>query len=333
MEAWLDAVMDIAPDTLTLPSPLAPERHYGDYPDTEDPAQGTVSLASEGAGAPYTLLVVSGVHRGRLARYDVDSQSCEWVERVWPHAPATFLDWYEGWLDLVMAGRRPVHYGAGLIGPEWALARALQDRSLTDPIRRRAALGLGDFGSLAESTREVVQAVFTSDSACVRAAVVPLLAEGGLSLRQSLSRALQDPAPEVRAAATRRLVFMGTEDAQRMLVDVLDDPDNQIAESALIALRESRFLDVEHLVALYHRPALRQQVVSILRKFPCARSLETLMQAMSDPSAEVRRIAAFSVGDLGQPSSAVALRRALAHESDPAVRHALSSSLERLGSP
>ncbi len=71
--------------------------------DTLDPQDGTLGLIEQGCGIE-TVLVLNGPHRGRVVNAYWDDP---------PHfAPyAHFLDYYEGWLDTLLARRAPGWYG------------------------------------------------------------------------------------------------------------------------------------------------------------------------------------------------------------------------------
>jgi hypothetical protein len=330
MEQWTSAFLDAESGLAALECRLDPSLRSDDYDNTCDPAQGTLAIASEGAGAPYTLIVVTGPHRDRLVRYHLETTACEWIERASPHGPATFLDWYEGWLAGVLAGSWPSFYGAGLIGSEADLRLALLDTSLPIRARQRAITSLSCIRTPAHESLAALQHVYESDETILRAAALPLLLSmvpHGLKIAES---ALQDPASEVRRAVIHGLRRMASPDAYRLLVRSLDDTDDENAEKALMALRNADGLDDAMLARLYARPVLRQQVVSILGRFSTNHSLTTLETALTDRSHHVRRIAAFSIGATGLQAGLPVLERARQMESEPSVVRAIDISLGRL---
>jgi hypothetical protein len=333
MEQWTSAFLDAESGLAVLACRLDPSRGSDDYDDTCDPAQGALAIASEGAGAPYTLIVVTGPHRDRLVRYHLETTACEWIERASPYGPATFLDWYEGWIDGVLAGSWPAFYGAGLIGSEVDLRLALLDTSLPIRARQRAITSLSCIRIPAHESLAAFQHVYESDETLLRAAALPLLLSVEPHALKIAENALQDPAPEVRRAAIIGLRRMASPDAHRLLVRSLDDTEDENVEKALMSLRDTDALDDAMLARLYERPMLRQQVVSILGRFSTIRSLTTLETALTDPSRHVRRIAAFSIGLTGLPAGIPALERARQTESEPSVVRAIDISIARLKRP
>jgi hypothetical protein len=333
IDAWTSALFDEEPGLVAAECLLDPRRGFGDYDDARDPAQGTVAIASEGAGAPYTLLVTSGADRNHLARYVMETSASEWIERAVPFGAATFLDWYEGWLDCVLAGSWPAFYGSGLIGKEQDLLHALMDAALPTHARRRALTGLASARTLDPTTIAAIHDVFAGAEATLRAAAVPLLVPIDSLECVIAERALKDPDVEVRRAVVTGLRRSSSPRARDLLVRALDDSDDLVATDALMALRETDALDDTALARLYARPALRQHVVSILGRFATERSLETLRMGLTDTSIHVRRIAAFSLGSTGAAAAVPALRSARDCEQDPSVAKAIDISLSKLERP
>lgn len=65
---------------------------------------GTLPLCHQGCGI-YSLLVLNGPHRGRICNVE------DWTTRPIFSPHRHFLDWYEGWLNEILAGKPIRWYG------------------------------------------------------------------------------------------------------------------------------------------------------------------------------------------------------------------------------
>ena len=104
LQDWATSLWGMpTPNTLAAPFPAEPGRRYQDWPlevapgDDDEPYTGTLALSDQGCGY-LSILVVSGPARGRIADTSDSPAGPNFT------SDADFLDWYERWLDAVLAG-------------------------------------------------------------------------------------------------------------------------------------------------------------------------------------------------------------------------------------
>jgi HEAT repeat protein/Zn-dependent protease with chaperone function len=152
-----------------------------------------------------------------------------------------------------------------------------------------------------------------------------------------LVRALDDRSPVVRRNAAwaigevRGSMFVGRSDALAPLIRLLSDGDATVRRAAAFGLSELKDGDaVDPLIAALadRDEAMRGMVVVALAEIRDRRATPALAQTViTDSSAEIRRAAAWALGELKDPRAVDALNRAL---HDPPVRAAAEQALAEI---
>jgi HEAT repeat protein len=180
-----------------------------------------------------------------------------------------------------------------------------EDSSLAAPIRGEALALLTECTWRGDRYRRV--APFLRDAqAPIRAGAVRALGVGGsgAELTEALAAALEDPAPEVVAAAIDAAAHR-----------------RQSAQADEIAKR----LEAEH-------PMVRQAAARALERLGRPRHVKALSDCLQqDPAPAVRVSAAQTLGVLGGPFALSALSQAAQNDPDTHVQHVSREALKRLG--
>ncbi|WP_437876327.1 HEAT repeat domain-containing protein [Sorangium sp. So ce513] len=225
----LDAECPLHPDTLPPGEDWLEALLPGEDDAMDRALRGTLSLGTQGCSY-YTQLVVTGPARGRVVYVDLDGGR--------PYFPECtgFLDWYERWLDELLAGCKIHWFGIGMPGLEPELAGALRrGERLVDALaamRRLPRVGT--------DTLDLVIARLDHPDARVREQALQVLGELDDDAAARARPFLRDPEAGPRRAALRA-VCKG--DAARWAADaraMLDDADGSIASAALRALDEAK---------------------------------------------------------------------------------------------
>ncbi len=153
-----------------------------------------------------------------------------------------------------------------------------------------------------ERVRELLAAIDAGDDARAEEAALAL-ARRGETVLPSLRDLLSSGERDRRWWAARALAAVGTEEAARAIVGVLDDPDPDVRACAVVGLAE------------LHPPA----------------AVEPLVARLSDPSAYVARLVADALAQFGQP--AVGPLIAALREGGVAARVGAARALSRLQPP
>ncbi|ASO21041.1 hypothetical protein FHR81_002010 [Actinoalloteichus hoggarensis] len=233
-------VSDSFPGALREPSPFVPGAEYGEDwwddfwgpDDRPDPLQGTLAVVHHGC-ADYTQLVVTGPGRGRLVNVNLDGSVPPYVLE-----DRDFLDWYERWLDELLAGHRVAGFGAKLPGDEATLIRVLA----ADPAasrRARAATSLAHLARLSPAAVRALATATTDPAAIVRTAALGVAWRAGIAIEDAARNALSDPEAAVRAEAISVLRVHRTSDLAARATAQLADDDRDLIHRALWALADS----------------------------------------------------------------------------------------------
>ena len=188
--------------------------------------------------------------------------------------------------------------------------------------RRRAAAIAGHVGDVATA-----QALAVDDDASVRATAVGALARLGELDAVTLTAALRDADPAVR----RRAAELGARRPEVDLLELLDDHDDSVVETAAWACGERGPAGaevVERLATLAgsHRDALvREAAVAALGALGDEAGLPAILTATQDKPA-VRRRAVLALAPFQGPDVDAALQRAL-NDHDWQVRQAAEDLL------
>jgi hypothetical protein len=154
----------------------------------------------------------------------------------------------------------------------------------------------------------------------------------------ALGAALSNPlyTGEARAAMARALGAIGSNDAATPLVSALSDADPLVKAAAVEALREvTGFRDgmVAAPLVTDADAQVRASAVTTLGMLRTQGGASALLRALaSDPSENVRKKAAWSLGQIGAPSSVVGpgLQAASVNDQSPFVRSLAQASLGNL---
>jgi hypothetical protein len=295
---------------------------------------GTIDLTDEGCTFAR-LLVVSGLHRGRIVHVDLERNG-------WPtFDPAPdFLTWYENWLfrrdaptpwrDDVEAAR--LILDAGDDGAAQDAVRACFRLAAPYPLTSSSAvetLGAGVGGHAASRGR--ARAVWTL-------AHMSFLRQELAGARQLIGPALRDPDVAVRALA----VCYADLDADA-LRDLLDDPSSQVVGAALVRLVQSdeHHLDVLRRLLGASSPAVRiagaEAGLSAYRQHEWDRPGiaaigpalgDLFLDAIDDPEPRVR-VAAIVVLAVRDPDRALPALLAGSRDGDDEVRFRAVQALRR----
>ena len=161
----------------------------------------------------------------------------------------------------------------------------------------------------------------------------------------ALSAAMSNPiySAEARAAMARALGSIGRPDAAPALVGVLASPDPAVKASALSALRQIQgFHQPDAAAALLTDADEQVRAEAALTLGATLRTGKTGVQPAgvsqllatlaTDPSSDVRKKAAWSLGEMGAPASAAApgLQAAASQDPSPAVRSLAHIAISKL---
>lgn len=244
-------------DWLARPSPLRPGRNPlpevdpdevddDDWPPPEllSRYQGVLSLGSRGCSFA-TGLVVSGEARGRVVYLDASHDEAPYVGR-----DADFLDWYERWLDELLAGYRGSWFGYGPAGGEAELLALLVASG--DPALRLEALhNLQRIPALTGACWRALRPLLAAESADERAAAVEVFARGEPAHGPVLVALFEDESPRVRMAAYRAVAAVAVATHGDALWQRLwAETDADARETAFYALKARGALDAARLEAL-----------------------------------------------------------------------------------
>ncbi|NMO23348.1 hypothetical protein HPC49_52230 [Pyxidicoccus fallax] len=254
---------------------------------------------------------------GPLARKELERALGDSDRSVRRDAAETLAE-AEG-LALRLAAERRVETGDAAVARPWleAMVRekgcaafllgTVADRSLPGPVRGDALTLLPDCEEGARERAGRVAPYLNDPEPLVRAGAVRAL--GAVAARHpelagATVRALQDPAPEVVAAALE--VMAGQRQTSR---------GDEAAE----------LLDSEH-------PMVRAAAARALEQMGRASHVKGLTLCLrEDPVADVRVAAAQALGRIGGPQAAAALSDAAARDPDTHVQHVSREGLRRLG--
>jgi HEAT repeat protein len=147
-----------------------------------------------------------------------------------------------------------------------------------------------------------------------------------------LMDALDDRKRPVRAAAARSLGRLGVVDAALPLVEALVSGrvPNGVAGQALVELGPAAVPELRR-IAEHTEPQVSATAVTLLGLVGDSRDAALAVGALQDPSADVRRAAAETLGRIGGPAAEQPLRAALS-DRIPFVRAAAAAALGALRS-
>jgi hypothetical protein len=334
LDRVLAATMDDDPADLAAPSVLDPTKGFHDYGDVQ-PARGTATLTADPQDWFFTLLVVSGGHRGRLLHFVSMFLECDWVESATGGFPG-FADWYEAYLDKVLAGASPETAVGQMLGDERSLTELALDTTAPDRLRGKAVGALSGLPALRDraATIEVFRTAFDGGSPALQRNALSAwlrVAPEDEGAAKALRRAIASPDPQLRGRAASEAGGLGRRFTDVLLAG-LDDPDPRIVLECVMTLARWDALTLPLLSKLHGNPSseVRLHVLGSLEKILDPRSVKLALASLSDPSPFVRRHAATSLEALGAREAAPALESAIEIEQDAMARKAMLSVLQAL---
>jgi HEAT repeat protein len=135
----------------------------------------------------------------------------------------------------------------------------------------------------------------------------------------ALSKAMEDPVPEVRLRAAQALGQLGTGPALRPLIDALCEPNrwSAIRVAEILTARGEEVAD--EIEAAFERltPRGKLAALDVAANLRAGRAVPWLERLLRDTEADVRARAAHALGAIGEPASGPALTRALSDDAWP----------------
>jgi HEAT repeat protein len=181
-------------------------------------------------------------------------------------------------------------------------------RKLTGDANARVAVYFGDKPSLRAAVQDLhARRMWRRAAAAYR---LGDMADPGVA--PALLRALDDDKRPVRAAAARSLGRLGIVDAALPLVEALVSRrvPNGVAGQALVELGPASVSELRR-IAEHREPEVRAAAVTLIGLVGDSRDTELAVRGLDDPSAEVRRASAETLGRIGGPTAEAPLRLAL----------------------
>ncbi|WP_132880903.1 HEAT repeat domain-containing protein [Tamaricihabitans halophyticus] len=319
---------------LAAPSPLRSGVRYRDdwwdnYTDSGPdpvPHQGTIAVAHHGCDS-YTVLIVTGTARGRLAMLDFTGVPGPYVLE-----DDDFLSWYERWLDELAAGYR-IGLAEGKIPGD---QQRLVDILVTDANaarRARAARSMLAFDDLRPATVAALANVAVDPAPEVRAEAMRVAAARVLTALVPVTRDLfNDPNATVRLAAFDALSAFGQVDLPALARRLLDDSSAEARTRAIRWLSDADELSGQDLAPLCMDPDVRMRRTAVHHLFAArgARVPGLLANALTDAQPLVRLAAVQAIGRRAEAGLRGQLIDALATETDAMVRTNLQRVLADL---
>lgn len=152
---------------------------------------------------------------------------------------------------------------------------------------------------------------------------------------EEVSSFLADAEPPVRAGAVRALAHPRSAQGDAAVAAALEDPAPEVVAAALTVVGEHRRREhAGDVVALLDAASssVREAAVLALERLGRAQDVKPLARVLAeDRVASVRVVAARALGALGGPFAASALSQAVARDPDSHVQHVARRGLERLG--
>jgi HEAT repeat protein len=191
------------------------------------------------------------------------------------------------------------------------------------------------------TTPEAVQALLNSEDFGQRLSGVNQLrslpADQAFDLIQ---KPIADPNTRVRYAAISQLSSLGQQDRSRtqeiLRRALLQDPEPDVQAAAADALGALKLTDAfEDLQQVYHRSSewlVQFSIIAALGELGDARSFELLEAALASPTELIKTAAIGSLGELGD-RRAIPLLLPLISDPDWQVRHRVAQALGLLKSP
>jgi HEAT repeat protein len=317
----------------------APDTDTDADADADDP--GDLLLIAD-RGCTYAVaMAVSGPHYGRIAHVEIDELSHEFLR------DADFLAWYERWLDEMLWGFNTDDFGYGLPGTAADMLRVLADRAAPPDVVADALTTLVRVPTPGPSILAAVRAAVGHPAAQVRARALRVIRQGRDAAGYAAAvDALRDGSPLVRDAALATVASLAGDGWLAAARSMMNDPDSDVAERAVVILRTARQLtwaEVRPLLSRESQPRVAWAAAGAVCHVPEAadplalfarilddgghagatmtaismalgrgggtRLVELLIRASTHPDVAVRCDVARALGKIGDPAAIPTLRR------------------------
>jgi len=211
--------------------------------------QGTLCIGTQG-WTHDTVLILNGPYRGRIVYIDRDEQ------RPFFAYEKNFLNWYERWLDELIAGRSVERFGRLPGGSEQELL-ALFDETDDDQLRLEALRGLFKIPALGPGTTARLRHIFRETEPYTPLALVTLqhLAKADYPYVENdlLDVLHNSPRSEERQVAARLLqTYMPTGTLRKKVPDLTkllhQENDHGVVHSLLMLIQAAGAIDSDALL-------------------------------------------------------------------------------------
>jgi HEAT repeat protein len=335
---------DVPADWLVRPCPLAPTlpgdpawgyvevrggwlAALGKTDETaRDAYAGTMALGSQGCSY-VTLLVTSGPYAGRVVYADADH-----VRPPYFVHNADFLDWYERWLDELLAGTLGVWFGFGMSGSEPTLVRTLFDASVAAGVRVEAGTSLLKLPTLAPESAAAFLRGLGDPLAWVRTSAVSAVVKH--RLHDGIARLfemLHDDDAEVRRSVARGLAELGCSGWGDAVRPLLHDPAPAVVSTVLLALHKADLIDRGDVMPLLRAESADTRRLALWAGPWTAADEPCLVPLLDDSSKYVRDGAVLALRRGGARGAASRLAEKLRVEVDVESLETLTHALGDLG--
>lgn len=262
--------------------------------------EGGLTLCHQGCGY-YCVLVTAGPERGRVEY--IGNGPAFLVDDL------SFLDWYERWLDELLAGYDLDRFGYDMAGDSARLLDVLETADEGDE-RALAAASLCRLPSLSEADQGRLIAALGDSEATVRERVAWVL--GHLALPEAaaaLTVCTADVEAPVRREALVALARLKHVDIQPLAAAMLGDPEPGVVEQAVEIVVSCGGVECPEVAALAtaDAPSLRALLAYLLADTQVAFAEPLIAQLLADGDPDVRCCAVQTAGSLNLSALAPAL--------------------------
>ena len=325
---WLRAPCPLVVGPNALPEPPSDDEAYDAWFDADiAPAyHGIVALGTRGCTFEMGL-IVTGPCRGRVVYFDLDHHAGPYVVR-----DADFLDWYERWLDELIAGYDGSWFGYGPAGDEAALIEIIRETAdLT--LLQEAVVNLGKLPTLSSDVWPAILPLATHPDESVRTRVARLLPKGDERAIEVAAALISDECASVRLLAIEAAVALNpTRFAEEARAAIGEDSDPRVKWAAYHALKKTKAIDDADRIRMITDPSLGSVRSALIDHTTWSDDHEEIIAGLLDaPEVPIRRSAIKVAVRLATPRLlAIGVRR-LPVEDDDHARALLTHGLARRG--
>lgn len=235
---------------------------------------------------------------------------------------------------------RSICWALGKIGDKSAILYLVKLLNHKEAFVRKSALyALGEIGG--EEVHEPIESMLKDKEVDIRALAARLL--GKLKSKESINAlisALNDENPEVRKFAAWSLGEIKDKKGVIPLINALKDKDSLVRESAIHSLGKIKderargpiihmLLDNDKKVRERAKTTLENVMQEWYNTEDARKQLHDFMKALKDTNSEVRRNAAWALGEIGYKGAITSLIKSL-RDKDPKVREEAAYALGKI---